>query len=189
MGALSAASEASRGEPLKSLGRKEEALKACEWLERGDAAGDAFDALSNYWRGFNNLFAGRGQERLLISGFLQSKLDEQFAQNLLDVNAKEANDLLSTPVIDMRGNGKDSSQYIEQFSAAPTALEKLDALFMIIYQVRCNFEHGQKSPSRDRDKTLCEAACPFVSEVVRHAAPPIEGTSLGKTAAASHSKR
>jgi hypothetical protein len=89
----------------------------------------------------------------------------------------------------MRGNGKDTSQYIAKFSAAPTALEKLDELFMVIYQVRCNFEHGQKSPRRDRDKTLCEAACPFVSEVVRHAAPPIEGTSSGKTAAASHSKR
>lgn len=188
-GTLSAASEACRGEPLTPLGRMEETLKAREWLERGDAAGDAFDALSNYWRGFNNLFAGQGQERQLISDFLKSKFDEQYAQNLLEAHVKEASDLLSTPVIDMRGNGKDTSQFIAQFSAAPTALEKLDALFMVIYQVRCNFEHGQKSPSRDRDKTLCEAACPFVSEVVRRAAPSIEGMSLGKTAAASHSKR
>ena len=145
-------------------------MKALEWLERGAAAGDSFDALSNYWRGFNNLFAGQGRERQLISVYLQSKLNEQFAQGLLNAHTKEANDLLATPVIDMRGNGRDTSQYIVQFGTASTALEKLVALFMIIYQVRCNFEHGQKSPSRARDQTLCEAACPFVAGVVRHAA-------------------
>lgn len=74
----------------------------------------------------------------------------------------------------MRGNGKDTSQHIAQFGAAATALEKIGALFMIIYQVRCNFEHGQKSPTRARDRMLCEAACPFVADVVRHAANPFQ---------------
>lgn len=152
------------------LNVEEEPVKAREWLERGSAAGDSFDALSNYWKGFNNLFAGNGQERQLISAFLKSRLDEQFAKNILNEHAEEANDLLSTPVIDMRRNGKDTSQYIAQFRIAPTALEKLDALFMIIYQVRCNFDHGQKSPSVARDQMLCKAACPFVAKVVRHAA-------------------
>ncbi len=145
-------------------------MKAREWLERGAAAGNPFDALSNYWRGFNNLFAGRGQERDLISAFLSSRVNEQLAKALLDTNANEANFLLSQPVIDMRGNGKDTSQNVADFAAAATAVEKLVALFMIIYQIRCNFEHGQKSPSRARDEALCKAACPFVAEVVRHAA-------------------
>jgi hypothetical protein len=145
-------------------------VKAREWLERGSASEDPFNALSNFWRGFNNLFAGQGKERQLISTYLQTKLDEQFAQSLLCAHSKEANELLSTPVVDMRGDGKDTSQYITQFDAASTALEKLVTLFMVIYQVRCNFEHGQKSPSRPRDQMLCEAACPFVSAVVRHAA-------------------
>lgn len=144
-------------------------MKAREWLERGLASEDTFDALSNYWRGFNNLFAGHGNERRLISTYLQTKIDEQFAQSLLDAHVKESTDLLSTPVVDMRGNGNDTSQYKTQFDAALTALDKLVALFMVIYQVRCNFEHGQKSPSRPRDRILCEAACPFVAEVVRHA--------------------
>jgi hypothetical protein len=59
---------------------------------------------------------------------------------------------------------------MEQFAEAATELEKLVALFMVIYQVRCNFEHGQKSPSRGRDEALCTAACPFVAKVVDHAA-------------------
>jgi hypothetical protein len=145
-------------------------VKAGEWLGRGETAADSFDALSNYWRGFNNIFAGQGQERQLISAFLQSKLDEEFAQELLDAHTQEVADLMSTPVIDMRGNGKDTSQYMAEFGAAATAIEKLVALFMVIYQVRCNLEHGQKSPSQVRDQTLCQAACPFVAGVVRHAA-------------------
>lgn len=98
-------------------------MKAREWLERGAANGDSFDALSNYWRGFNGLFAGQNQERQLISAFLQSKLNEQFAQSLLGAHANEANELLSLPINDMRGNGKDTSQYIAQIHAAAAALD------------------------------------------------------------------
>lgn len=145
-------------------------MKAREWLGRGESATDPFDALSNYWRGFNNLFAGRGQERELISAFLRSQIDEPFAQNLIDAQAKGANVLMQQPVVDMRGNGRDTSPYIDQYDIAETAIEKLVALFMVIYQVRCNFEHGQKSPSRDRDRELCRAACPFVAALVDHAA-------------------
>lgn len=145
-------------------------MKAHEWMARGAATTDSFDALSNYWRGFNNLFAGHGQERQLISAFLRLKLDEQFAQELLEAHTQEVNDLMSMPVIDMRGNGKDTSQYMAEFDGATTAVEKIIALFMVIYQVRCNFEHGQKSPSRARDQTLCRAACSFVASIVKHAA-------------------
>ena len=145
-------------------------MKAREWLKRGAAAGDPFDALSNHWRGFNNLFAGNGQERELISALLRTRLDEEFVQHLLGAQVADAQVLLSQPVIDMRGNGKDTSQYMKEFEEAGTSLDKLVALFMVIYQVRCNLEHGQKSPSRERDGALCKAACPFVAAVVDHAA-------------------
>jgi hypothetical protein len=141
-------------------------LKAREWLGRGDLATDPFDALSNYWRGFNNLFAGKGQERELISTFLRSQIDEPFAQKLIDEQAKGAKILMQQPVVDMRGNGRDTSLYIDQYDTAETAIEKLEALFMVIYQIRCNFEHGQKSPSRDRDRDLCRTACPFIAALV-----------------------
>ena len=37
---------------------------------------------------------------------------------------------------------------------------------MVIYQVRCNFEHGQKAPQNDRDRTLCASAGPIVGDVI-----------------------
>lgn len=144
-------------------------VKAQEWLESGSNSTNVFDAFSNYWRGFNNLFAGRGNERDLISRFIQSNIDEEFSKYLLMAYSKEVGYLTLQPVIDMRGNGRDTSQYITAFNQAKTVVEKIVSVFMIIYQVRCNFEHGQKSPSRERDKALCNAACPIVAEVVRHA--------------------
>jgi hypothetical protein len=145
-------------------------LKAAEWLHRGHNTNDPFEGLSNYWRGFNNLFAGQRPERELISSFLRVQIDETFAQKLIEANAKDLVTLIQQPVLDMRGNGRDTSIFISQFDGAETAVDKLVALFMIIYQVRCNLEHGQKSPSRDRDRALCKAACPFVAAVVENAA-------------------
>lgn len=145
-------------------------MRAREWLECGEAASNVFDELSNYWRGFNNLFAGRGAERKLISAFVSTRLSEKFAQELLDAYAAEADVLLSQPIIDMRNNGRDTSQYISDFAKATAAIERLVALSMVIYQIRCNLEHGQKSPSRARDEALCKSACPFIAGIVRFSA-------------------
>lgn len=141
-------------------------MNAKEWLDRGVRSTDPFDAFGNYWRGFNSLFAGKGQERELISTFLREHIDEPFAEHLINNQRKEIHVLMHQPVVDMRGNGRDTSQYATRFGEAETAVEKLVTLFMVIYQIRCNFEHGQKSPSRSRDRDLCEAACPFVAAVV-----------------------
>jgi hypothetical protein len=70
----------------------------------------------------------------------------------------------------MRGKGNDTSQFIVAFQAASDELERLINLFMVIYQVRCNLEHGQKSPSRDRDIQLCRASEPFVRAVLERCA-------------------
>lgn len=93
-------------------------MKAREWLRRGARARDPFDALSNYWRAFNNLYAERGQERELISAFLRSNIDELFAQNLIEAHAKDTMVLMQQPVVDMRGNGRDTSKYIDQFNCS-----------------------------------------------------------------------
>ena len=66
----------------------------------------------------------------------------------------------------MRGNGRDTSANIQAFNAATDSLAKLQEVFMVIYQVRCNLEHGQKSPSRERDIQLCQAASPLVAHIV-----------------------
>lgn len=144
------------------------ALKAREWLDRGKQIADPIDAFSSYWRGFNNLISsvGRDQERVLIKSYLGARITPEQALEILATNASNIDYLLSQPVIDMRGNGKDTSTNIQAFNATADAKAKLSELFMVIYQVRCNLEHGQKSPSRDRDVCLCTCAAPLISCVL-----------------------
>lgn len=143
-------------------------MKAREWLERGKKLADPIDAFSSYWRGFNNLFSsiGHGQERDQIKSYVGARITSEQSQEILDTNAANIDYLLSQPVIDMRGNGKDTSPNIQAFNIAVDSKAKLSELFMVIYQVRCNLEHGQKSPSRDRDVRLCACAAPVISYVL-----------------------
>lgn len=143
-------------------------MKAREWLQRSREAKDPIDGFSSAWRAFNHLYfpvAGRN-ERDKIRQYLEGSVDEDLAARLIADYKCEVNYILADPVIDMRGNGHNTAQNVEAFQGGETALERVKELFMIIYQIRCNLEHGQKSPSRERDVELCRAACPLVDHVV-----------------------
>jgi hypothetical protein len=143
-------------------------MKAREWHQRGKLAKDPIDALTEFWRGFNNLFfpvKGR-DERDKIRKFLVSEISEKQAEDVLDGYKKEIGVLVAKPILDMRGNGRNTKINIEAFDQAKDSLGKLQEVFMMIYQVRCNLEHGQKSPNRKRDVELCAAAFPIVAEIV-----------------------
>jgi hypothetical protein len=86
---------------------------------------------------------------------------------MLRVYGSEIDYLVSQPVLDMRGNGRDTATNIQSFMEASDSLSKIKELFMIVYQVRCNLEHGQKSPGRQRDINLCQCSSPLVAHVVR----------------------
>lgn len=142
---------------------------AREWLERGRKAASPIDAVTDYWRGFNNLYAAarsRVDERTKITTYLAHTVSDRDAQEILTVDGQALAYLLSQPVIDMRGTGRDTLPAMEAFAAATEPKAKLAELFMIIYQVRCNLEHGDKSPTVERDNDLCRASAPFVAAVV-----------------------
>lgn len=143
-------------------------MKAREWLNRGLEQNDPIDSLANAWRGFNNLFYSEAgsTEGEKINSYLTSNVSEETAQNLINGHQKEIAYLISKPVIDMRGNGRDTEKSINEYITSGSNLEKLKAIFKIIYQVRCNLEHGQKSPTRKRDIELCCSSWPLVAEVV-----------------------
>ena len=132
-------------------------MKAKEWLQRGAAIEDPFDRFSNLWRGFNNLYANEngGSERNKIRHFLTNSVSEETASKIIKTCNKDIAYLIQKPVNNMRGNGQTTQRDITEFKAADSALGKLQAIIMIIYQIRCNFEHGQKSPNREIDKKLC----------------------------------
>lgn len=143
---------------------------AQEWLERGRSAASDIGALTDYWRGFNNLYAAeriRNDECTKIRTYLTNVVSSPDAQQILDLDKSALAYLLSCPVIDMRGTGKDTQEAIEAFDASVDPKMKLVELFIIIYQVRCNLEHWDKSPTAERDNKLCRASAPFVAAVVQ----------------------
>lgn len=144
-------------------------MSAIDWLERGESESDPFNKMFNLWCAFNNLFfrVGNGNERSKIETFLKQKIAKESASSILEVYTSEINYLLSKPIIDMRGNGKTTNENITIFNNTTEPVAKLVQVFMIIYQVRCNFDHGQKSPLNKRDVELCRLAAPIVAEVVK----------------------
>jgi hypothetical protein len=145
-------------------------VKAREWYERANKKTDTIDSFSDYWRGFNNLYSsiGNGTERDKIQRFIDQNVSENEANEMLRSYQNEITYLLSRPVIDMRNKGKDTSPNINAYNVATNSLTKIKELFMIIYQVRCNLEHGQKSPSRQRDVRLCKFCSRFVAYILDH---------------------
>ena len=143
-------------------------MKAREWLNRGLEGRDPIDLLTDSWRGFNNLFypCDGGNERSKIRNYLEQSISEEVAKELIENHEQEVAYLLSRPVNDMRGNSRNTAPSIKAYEGTSSFTEKLIELFIIIYQVRCNLEHGQKSPSRERDVQLCTSAWPLVAEVV-----------------------
>ncbi|MCF6322823.1 MAG: hypothetical protein L3J89_00625 [Gammaproteobacteria bacterium] len=143
-------------------------MKSVEWLERGLNQNDPIDCLNNCWMGFNNLYSnsGAGTEVKSIKSFIDTNVDIEVAQELLNNHQTEIAYFMARPVIDMRGNGRNTQRDIDSFNSTDCALSKLKSILMVVYQVRCNLMHGQKSPSRDRDVDLCKYSWPFVAELV-----------------------
>lgn len=141
---------------------------AQEWFEKGNAEVDPVDRFTYCWQAFNNLYSsvpGHPEPEKIV-GFLAQHVPEERAGAILRDREKEVGYLLSKPVVDMRGNGRDTSANIEEFRKVARPLSKLQQLFRVIYQVRCNLVHGQKSPNNERDVHLCRCAAPVVADVV-----------------------
>ena len=143
-------------------------MNAKEWLKRGIAHTDEMDKFSNFWKGFNFLFSlenGR-TEKDKIKSILNNSLTEQESSALIQELSNDINILINSPIIDMRGNGRDTSIDIIDYRSNSFSLEKLKNLFMIIYQIRCNLEHGQKSPLSLRDESLVKSSNKFLEKIL-----------------------
>ncbi|EKN3681988.1 hypothetical protein OU500_000371 [Yersinia enterocolitica] len=142
-------------------------MKAEEWIQLGDEKQNPMDKFEDYWKAFNNLFSfyeNNRTEKLKINDILNNCIDN--ADDLLERFRADINYLISMPVINMnRVSSRNASENIDNFNHETAPLDKLKAVFMIIYQIRCNLIHGEKSPTRTRDTELCDHAAGLVREV------------------------
>src|ERR1039458_7045289 len=106
-------------------------MKAKEWHERGKQAADPINALADFWRGLNHLYfpLEGADERKKIRKLRIAKVSERNAQTILAENAQGVDVLLAQPVIDMRGNGRNTKPNIDAFNTAGDSLGKLQEVF------------------------------------------------------------
>ena len=144
-------------------------MKYREWIERGDRASDPMDRFNCYWYAFNNLyseFEGRSEIHK-IQSFTEAAVSAGRAASLLGKWDSQVAYLMSKPVHNVPDNGRNTEQYIREFNQADDCETRLERVLLVIYRVRCNLIHGQKSPSRLRDQELCGAAAPLIADIVR----------------------
>lgn len=139
---------------------------AKKWLALGHDAATPYDAFSNYWWAFSSLLpSSTDSERRRISGFVSDCVSEDAAGVMLKDVAEQVSFLMRIPVRDMRDQRRNTSNEMQRYQSASTDLEKLDAVMMVVYMVRCNLQHGHKVPDSERDQKLCVAAGTMVAAV------------------------
>ena len=143
-------------------------MKAKQWFYRSRKRKDPIDRFSDLWRSFNNLYADMdgATERDRISDFLTKNISEGSASRVLSEGRKSVEALIQEPIVDMRGNGRSTAGQIANFTSADCNLDRLMSLLQMVYQVRCNLEHGQKSPTRPRDVELCRASSEIMQSIL-----------------------
>lgn len=86
-------------------------MVAREWLKRGQSAKPPIDAFTDFWRGLNSLYSAYAgaTEVAKIRAFLSARVSSAAAAKMLSSHPQDVTYLLSQPVIDMRGNGRDTA--------------------------------------------------------------------------------
>lgn len=153
-------------------------LSAEEWLEQGlSKIDDPVGCLQDCWIAFNSLYSAYdigNSERSTIKRFITSCISEDFAEELINSNQTNISYLTSRPVINMSDTTRNTQRDISSYRSSNEYVSKLKSIMMIIYQVRCNLFHGEKSRYIDRDVTLCKHSWPFVAEITRRQIQELE---------------
>lgn len=146
--------------------------KAQEWLEEGRKSiinkENPMDSFDDFYKALNSLYnyMEGEHERKKIKNLIQTKISQVYAKEILEKYNKDIDYLLSEPVIDMKAIENNTNRNIIIYRKAKNNIQKLQEIFMIIYQIRCNLDHGNKSPSRERDCILCQHSLPFLESIV-----------------------
>jgi hypothetical protein len=69
----------------------------------------------------------------------------------------------------MRMSGRSTEYEIDEFESSSDPVKRISKVFRVIYQVRCNLEHGDKLPSNHRDVKLVASSLPIVKSILEFA--------------------
>jgi hypothetical protein len=132
-------------------------------------------AFTQRWIGFNALYdqySGR-TERQRFTNAIETGLTEKQAADILYSSVEEVEILLRRPPGDMRRAHTIHFRERAMQDLAASRDPKLDArsrlahLVSAVYQIRCNWFHGEKNPKHPRSRKLLEVGTRITDKVVR----------------------
>ena len=144
---------------------------ARSWLARAESSQDEFDRFMALWIAMNALYSEHQteSERRAISDFVFSngyRLSEPQIRSILDHPGAR---YFETRVVrDVRGTGSDTAEdaaVLKNTRRPPKP--RLKALMMILYQVRCNLFHGNKTFGRESDTKVISNASGVLECIVK----------------------
>jgi hypothetical protein len=147
---------------------------AQSWYAKAAEQPDVFDRFVALWFAFNALYnksfpTPDSSERQAIDAFVfdpANRLDGRTMDRVL--GSPEVRSFRQRTIRDVRGGARDPAEdAIILGSRDRGPRRRLKALFMILYQVRCNLFHGNKMYGRDTDHEIVQNAANILMEVVR----------------------
>jgi len=144
---------------------------ARSWLSHAASSQDDFDRFMALWIALNALYSEyqTESERRAIREFVFSdeyRLSDQQMRGILDHPG--AHYFKTRTVRDVRGTGSDTAE--DAAVLGNTRLPpkpRLKALLMVLYQVRCNLFHGNKTFGRDSDTDVISKASGVLEYIVK----------------------
>ena len=128
----------------------------------------SWDRFHRMWTAFNALYnaANARTERGRVRASVQMFLTQDQAGELLTQLLPPNETLPAPPPGDTRYTETDprfrhsaQREMTLVSNESKAATDRLAALMVLVYQVRCSLVHGNKNPQRDRDDQLVHGAC------------------------------
>ena len=139
---------------------KKAAKRALDVINNLGGTAEEFRARWLTLHAFSSEFEGKNQRRVLIDAIVDS-ISEEDAKYILETMEAEINYLASNPVgnldyDDVHPNFyQNAMQDIAQAQLSERATpNRVGHLLCVVYQVRCNIEHGKKKLSSNRSQKL-----------------------------------
>lgn len=123
---------------------------------------------------YSTMFEGPGDQRATLIAAITESISNEFASAMLDKIDSEINYLQQNPVGDLRfedtdprftRNGRRDIEFAIDKKIEPST--RLAHLVCVVYQVRCNLEHGHKTLTTPRSQHLFKIGNDIISMVIQ----------------------
>jgi hypothetical protein len=141
------------------------------WFAKAEKERDDYDRFVALWIAFNALYSEflETSERQAIGKFIcrtVSGPDDGTIKHI--VERTDAQFFRDRIIRDVRRGARDTMEHATILGARyRTPRHRLKALLMILYQVRCNLFHGDKTYGRDSDNEVVANAAKALMQVLR----------------------